>query len=193
MKSRTEGRNYIIQYDEEFPTKINKNKADRSLGRITNALNSLNCELQALYDDNYELYYLITSAFSSNSLDCSDGNCHRLKSLQRDISELQNFLSSHNDEIVPASELTTLSDMGYEKQFGSYDYWEKPVSDDGIVEIIEEIHIRDIPLRRLRKTEWEDDPHGRHSKSITYKKLPVGKRLMKVIENTKEKYDTKPV
>ena len=53
-------------------------------------------------------------------------------------------------------------------------------------EIIEEILLLDEPVRRLRTTLWEKTSYGKSSKSIRYKKLPIGKKLAKAIENTKK-------
>jgi hypothetical protein len=59
-------------------------------------------------------------------------------------------------------------------------------------EITEEIILADKtknpdaePIRRIRTTLWEKTEYGRASTSITYKKLRIGKKLMRAIENTR--------
>lgn len=104
----------------------------------------------------------------------------------RNLHDLEKQLKTHNDEILPIEDIMLLSDLGYkELRVSRHQMWELVREDTSEQEVVEEILLREEPVRRLRTTIWEATDHGRHSKSIRYRKLPIGKKLAKVIANTK--------
>ena len=64
--------------------------------------------------------------------------------------------------------------------------FERTINDSGEKEITEEVVIIDGKklIRRRRTTLWEITPGRKSSKSITYKKLPMTKKLQRAAENT---------
>lgn len=63
--------------------------------------------------------------------------------------------------------------------------WEKEIETEDLKEITEEIIITEKEtLHRMRTLIWEKIENGKKSKSITYRKLPISKKLQKVIDNT---------
>ena len=193
MKSRIENHNYLILNEiDEKSYIINRKKLDKSLERIKKALDSLCSELKDAYKDNrgsnFDRYlFLKTELFELNRLDIDDDCCNILKMILNDIKIIQEQLASGNDDflITTSESPITLSTLGYGHYILGLDAWEKKIEVSELKEVIEEIQLIDgSPVRRLRTTIYEDTDFGKSSTSITYKKLPIGKKLEKAIMNT---------
>jgi len=167
MRSRIEGRNYLIQYSEgEIPVKISRARTDKALLKLCNALDVINKELNDLYETSSDLYYLISDSFKNHGLDTDEGECIKLVRLKEKLSDLKDDLSTRSDDIFPYEIIVTLSDLGYKNVYRSDVNWQRTIQDDGHIEIFEEILLIDDPLRRLCTIEWEKVENGRRSKSI---------------------------
>ena len=64
--------------------------------------------------------------------------------------------------------------------------FEKTLEDSDEQEVVEEIQVTGSGeyLRRKRTIIWDKTTYGRCSRSIKYKKLPIGKKLYHIIQNT---------
>lgn len=195
MKSKVEGRNYIIlNNDDKYPVKINKKKTDKSIDRLLTSLTTFCNEVKDIYKDNYGLYSILGGSLDYMTHgDWDEGHCWRLNSMLEDLETLKNNLASNNDEIPDIEDVVTLDDLGYSIPLqcdSSPLFWEKKIEDTEKREIVEEIWCFQEPIRRIRTIEWEKTDYGRTSKKISYKKIPIGKKLMKAIKNSiKEKTD----
>lgn len=189
MDSKIEGKNYIVLTDgDKFPVKLNVTKTDKSLARIEKALSSVKEEIMNLYETNYDLYRLLDDeVFDWPVSGFDDGKCSNLDSLIYQLHQLQSRLHTQNDSIPPVEDLITLDDFGYSNEYHHAKIWEKKIEDNDEREVVDEIQLLDPPLRRIRTIEWEKTEHGKSSKKITYKKLSIGKKLLKAAENTKSK------
>ena len=99
---------------------------------------------------------------------------------------LKQQLETGDDDIPEPEDVLLLSDIGYKHQpFDKEGYWMKPIEDTRVQAIIEELWIAGDPIRRQRTIDYEIINGGRSSTNIVYKKLPIGKKLMKIIQNTK--------
>ena len=193
MKSRINGNKYEILRDENdiYPIKVNKNQTDKTLKKLRDALEQVQNILKDEYDkEKNDLYYLIADeVFRESNIDISDGKIWKLKFAVDNIDELQTFLAEHNDEIKPAEQKITLWDIGYKKSIlgdSDYMFWERCITETEEEEVVEEIIFNSTELlHRKRTIVYEPDESGRHSTSITYKNLPVSKKLLQIIENTK--------
>lgn len=201
MLSRTEGRNYVIlRQGEKFPSKVNKKRTDTKLKKLQSALKAIKDELQDAYDNDPELYHLVQEEVFSRC-ECSyrelyDGSIGWVEDAIYSISELKEDLAG-DDEIPKEEDMVTLRDFGYTKSSLSnpdIEFWEKILEDTEEKEVTEEIVYSSRPsakepstgpVRRIRTTMWEKMAYGKASTSITYKKLRIGKKLMKTIENTR--------
>lgn len=201
MLSRKEGRNYaILRQGEKFPSKVNKKRTDAKLKKLQSALKTIKDELQDAYDNDPELYHLMQEEVFSRC-ECSyrelyDGSIGWIEDAIYSISELKENLAE-DDEIPKEEDVVTLRDLGYTKASLSspgLEFWEKILEDTEEKEVTEEIVYSSLPpakelgaepVRRIRTTLWEKMAYGKASTSITYKKLRIGKRLMRAIENTR--------
>jgi len=209
MQSRVKGNNYLIlpSEDDEYPYKINKKKLDRSLNKIGKSLEAIVEEMKNLYrsadsDADYQLYRFISDEiFGVNRIDFEDGKNWKLSEALFDTRDIQECLATQNDEFPehPVYE-ETLEGLGYNYKHGFFcrddRVFEKLIekAPDGSKEVVEELWLEGTetggPLRRLRTITYDVYPGGRSSNCIRYKKLPIGKRLMKAILhalNKKEK------
>lgn len=201
MLSRKEGRNYVIlRQGEKIPSKVNKKRTDDKLKKLQSALKTIKDELQDAYDNDPELYHLMQEEVFSRC-ECSyrelyDGSIGWIEDAIYSISELKENLAE-DDEIPKEEDVVTLRDLGYTKASLSspdLEFWEKILEDTEEKEVTEEIVYSSLPpakelgaepVRRIRTTLWERMAYGKASTSITYKKLRIGKRLMRAIENTR--------
>ena len=190
MKSKVQGNNYIYQFDgDRYPEKVNRKKADKMLKRIADALKTIKDEASAAYENDSSLYNLIENYIFSG-FDFDEGQCYRLDEALDSVTGLQEIFATNNDEILLPEEIDTLRDLGYKKHFSHGFFFEKIIEDTEDKEVVDEIQMtKDGPIRRLRTIEYEKTDHGRSSTSIKYKKLPIGKRLMKAIENSLKPVD----
>lgn len=200
MLSRKEGRNYVIlRQGKKIPSKVNKKRTDAKLEALQSALKTIKNELLDVYDNDPELYHLMQEEVFSRC-ECSyrelyDGSIGWIEDAIYSISELKENLAE-DDEIPKEEDVVTLRDLGYTKASLSspdLEFWEKILEDTEEKEVTEEIVYSSLPpakelgaesVRRIRTTLWEKMAYGKASTSITYKKLRIGKRLMRAIENT---------
>ena len=201
MLSRKEGRNYVIlRQGEKILSKVNKKRTDTKLEKLQSALKTIKNELQDAYDNNPELYHLVQeevfSRCESSYRGLYDGSIGWIEDAIYSISELKEDLAE-DDEIPKEEDIVTLRELGYTKASFSnpnLEFWEKILEDTEEKEVTEEIIYSSRtpakrpdagPVRRIRTTLWEKMAYGKASTSITYKKLRIGKKLMKTIENTR--------
>ena len=187
MLTRQSGRNYIYKTEYDVPTAINKKKTDEALQKLYTHFNAIREELKELYDYNYDIYKLIDEVvFSYACLDVDDGKCWKISCTADEIENLQEKLKT-SDEIPEIDDILTLKDIGYRQESPfEKEWWTKILEDTDEKEIVEEIILKDTPIRRERKTIWEKTDYGKSSKEINYKTLKISKKLMKAIENTKK-------
>lgn len=196
MLSRKEGRNYVIlNQDSEMPVKINRNKLDKKLNRLKKALSAVQKELADAYDEDSSLYMILRDevfdGYSTEGL--YDGKSGWIDDVLYRISSVQETLAGEDDEIHDKEDIITLDSLGYRNMYlQEARFWEKVIEDTEEKEVTEEIILADRtknpdaePVRRIRTTLWEKTEYGRASTSITYKKLRIGKKLIKAIENTR--------
>lgn len=186
IKATVKGYNYLIQNDSERHTiKINKKRTDRTLNRISESLKVIRQEVKNAYDHDPSLYYLLDYLFGDTRIEVRDGECIFLDNALEDITKLQDVLETHDDVILVTGEDETLLDLGYKFNAAYGKIYEKTIEDTEEKEIVDEILITEEgPLRRIRIIEWEVSEYSRSSKSIKYRKLPIGKKLKRAIDNT---------
>ena len=186
IKATVKGYNYLIQTDNDRHTiKINKKRTDRTLKRISDSLKIIRQEVKNAYDHDPSLYYLLDYIFDDTRIEVRDGECIFLESALEDITKLQDVIETHDDVILATGENETLLDLGYKYNAAYNKIYEKTIEDAEEREIVDEIMITEEgPLRRLRTIEWEVSEYSRSSKSIKYRKLPIGKKLKRAIENS---------
>lgn len=196
MLSRKEGRNYLIlNQDSDMPVKVNRNKLDKKLNRLKKALSTVQKELAGAYDEDSSLYMILRDevfdGYSTGEL--YDGKSGWIDDVLYRISSVQETLAGEDDGIPDKEDVITLDHLGYRNMhLPENRFWEKVIEDTEKKEITEEIILADKtknpdaePIRRIRTTLWEKTEYGRASTSITYKKLRIGKKLMRAIENTR--------
>jgi len=194
IKSKIDGRDYIYQIDDEDRDdinvrRINKNKTDASLRRLRNAMTLICDELEKVYEGNHNLYELIDEEdIFYGDLRLEDGDIHMLRAARDRIAELETMLQTQNDELdyIPPIKMITLSDIGYRAVINRTPFYEKTLEDSDEQEVVEEIQVTGSGeyLRRKRTVIWDKTTYGRRSRSIKYKKLPIGKKLYHIIQNT---------
>ncbi|MBQ3900529.1 MAG: hypothetical protein II736_02285 [Clostridia bacterium] len=153
--------------------------------RISESLKVIRQEVKNAYDHDPSLYYLLDYLFGDTRIEVRDGECIFLDNALEDITKLQDVLETHDDVILVTGEDETLLDLGYKFNAAYGKIYEKTIEDTEEREIVDEILITEEgPLRRIRKIEWEVSEYSRSSKSIKYRKLPIGKKLKRAIDNT---------
>ena len=192
MKSRIIGRNYeILESDDDiYSVKINKKKLDKALLNISSAFETVLGIMHQTYqtDEDYELYHFLNEILHKADIDCEDGDIWKLRMALDYLKDIQDTLNTHNDEIKLPEFRETLEMKGYTKSFWGYDrekLWEKKLEDTEEKEVTEQIFADpDNPVRRICTIFWEKTEGGRQSKSITYRKMPIGKKLLQIIKNS---------
>lgn len=186
IKATVKGYNYLIQTDNDRHTiKINKKRTDRTLKRISDSLKIIRQEVKNAYDHDPSLYYLLDYLFGDTRIEVRDGECIFLDNAFEDITKLQDVLETHDDVILVTGKDETLLDLGNKFNAAYGKIYEKTIEDTEEREIVDEILITEEgPLRRIRIIEWEVSEYSRSSKSIKYRKLPIGKKLKRAIDNT---------
>lgn len=184
MNSTIIGRNYLV-WDEfdKTPDKLNKKRTDKSLQKLSEAFEAIESVIHDSYENNYGLYRILDSCFDRNGI----GDLQwKIKSLRDDISGIQKQLAEHKDDVPREDDSILLSDLGFKRDnsWPKYMYF-KTIEESDEKDVIEEILIKDEPIRRTRTTIWEKTDYGRSSRSITYRKLRIGKKLMAAINNQK--------
>ena len=189
MKSKVQGRNYLVQQGEcDIPEKLNKKATDRSLTVLRKALETVSTVMKDAYETDYTLFkFLEGHLVCGYTKDYSGGTNWALEEAINNIRETEEILKTHDDEIKKPEEAMTLEDLGYRNQYHykKKTWYEKILEDTEEKEIVEEvIVIENKILRRQRTTIWEKTSYGRSSKNITYKKLRVTKAILRATENT---------
>lgn len=189
MKSKVEKRDYCILKDgERFPIKLNKKKTDHIISSLIHRFGSLENVLEDIQREdpdvgNFVLDIVLKSLYNMSYYSDAQDFQYQIQNVLKDLVDLQEFLKTHDDEIKPEEEVVLLSDLGYKKDYVGK-LWGKILEDTDEKEVTEEILLYEKPLRRIRTIIWEKTDYGKSSKSIRYKKMPIGKKLEKAIENT---------
>lgn len=196
MKSKIEGRNYVVLYDDDrFPVKINKKRLDSSLINLNISLKKIQLLMKELYQTDYDAYAFIrNNVFDYQHFDFDEGSSFLLDNAIDTISSLHEWLLTNHDEILPREEVETLEDLGYQWFGGGFAHimYEKILEDTDEKEVVEEIQEVDGKmLRRIRTTLWEKTHYGKSSLSINYKKIGNTKRLVKAFLNSMAKHKKK--
>jgi len=117
MKSTVKGRNYICKItDTSYPVSVNKKSTDKTLGKIRIGLKTINEEIASVYTIDHSLYKLMDEIiFNPLNMEFTGDHCWRLRAAQESVEELQEYLSTHNDEILlpNISQTENLQDLGY--------------------------------------------------------------------------------
>ena len=194
MKIKKQGHNYIIQeYEDLDLLKLNRKKTDTALSTLEKSYRMLEKVFTDLYNNDVELYWFIHDHMylPDSYYMCGDKLTEITSDMHRSIKDLQNFLKEHNDEILPPEHYVTLEELGFKDMFpynkpNETHVFERTINDSGEKEITEEVVIVDGKklIRRRRTTLWEITPGRKSSKSITYKKLSMTKKLQRAAENT---------
>lgn len=194
MKIKKQGHNYIVQdYPDLDPLKLNRKKTDTALSALEKSYEMLEKVLTDLYNNDVELYWFIHDHMylPDSYYMCGDKLIEITSDMHRSIKDLQNFLKEHNDEILQPEHYVTLEELGFKDMFpynkpNETHVFERTINDSSEKEITEEVVIVDGKklIRRRRTTLWEITPGRKSSKSITYKKLSMTKKLQRAAENT---------
>lgn len=187
MRSKIEGRNYVLLCDgEREPRKFNKRRTDATIDRLLKACETIVDTMQALYENDYPAYEVFAETMFDYDirLDHIDDMAERLRSFKED-------LLMRDDDIRPFDEVLILSDLGFYQDVMCGNRYERKIKSDDDEEIIEEV-IRAVNekthrvehLYRMRTIKWVGTDYGRSSESIVYCNRPVGKRLKNAIQNT---------
>lgn len=194
MKIKKQGHNYIIQeYEDLDLLKLNRKKTDTALSTLEKSYGMLEKVFTDLYNNDVELYWFIHDHMylPDSYYMCGDKLAEIISGMHQSIKDLQNFLKEHNDEILPLEHCVTLEELGFKDMFSHHKpnethVFERTINDSGEKEITEEVVIIDGKklIRRRRTTLWEITPGCKSSKSITYKKLSMTKKLQRAAENT---------
>lgn len=192
MKSKRVGHDYMILYDENrLPIRVNKRRTDKALKDLKCGFNKIRETLEDLYKSrDYETYYfVIRHVLDDYTLPIEEGKSWHINYAIDSISSVQETLAT-DDDIPPEEDVVTLRDIGYKDNYHQHRIWEKVIEDSKEKEVIDEIQflIDKTPLRRMRTTLWEYRPGVKASKEIKYRKLPIGKKLAKICENTVSEY-----
>ena len=184
MLSKIEGKNYVIltDVDSRYPEKVNKARTDRLLASLRRHMQAIADEMARVEEKDPTLYHLVSDWIFNDYRYTSDEDAF-FRSLVEDIDALMEQLES--DDVIPEVEDVALpEDFGYRREIIEKGYYTKTLEDTDEREVIEEIIARpELILRRIRTIEWEKTDYGKSSKSIKYMKKPIGKKLMKAIEN----------
>lgn len=189
VKSKIEKRDYCILKDgERFPIRLNKKKTDHIISSLIHKFGSLENVLEDIQREdsdigNFVLNTVLRSLYNMSYYSDAQDFQYQIQNVLKDLVDLQEFLKTHDDEIKPEEEVVLLSDLGYKKDYVGK-LWGKILEDTDEKEVTEEILLYEKPLRRIRTIIWEKTDYGKSSKSIRYKKMPIGKKLEKAIENT---------
>ena len=184
MKTRLEGKNYIIadsEYDK-YRYVVDKETLNKTLDEIKQTFCLLQDKFKQIYDKDYDAYRTILSSnWELEKFDFDEGRSWVLNSIIENITLFQEQLST-DDDIKPIEELWTLEDEGFHTHDDKL--FEKTIEDSEEKEVVEEVWAIETPIHRLRTIYWEKVPHGRHSRQIVYKDLPIDKKLNKYISNS---------
>ena len=181
MLSRKEGRNYLIKFYSSEPRKINRRYTDKVLQQAAKHLGILIDIYKAAAKKEYTLTYLL-----ENTEDFDDW-VYKLETEKEGIESMLDYLHTHDDEIRPAETYLTFESLGYKWDMSLSCYrknewpqaYTKVIEDTDERSIEEEIWIfEDGSIsRRIRTTLWDTTDYGKSSRSITYRKKPLTKKI----------------
>ena len=191
MESRKEKWNYIIHTDNDTVIRVNALRTKHILEKITKYVDAIRNDMKELYDTDETLYkFIVTELFPNyynyGSISFDEGRSCTLDELSCSIAKLSDFLKTHNDDFEIPKPVITLETLGfYKTQNFKFPFYEKKLEETEEKEVVEEIVYYENKLyHRIRTTLWSYRNGWKSSVSIKYKKLPIGKKLMKIIKNT---------
>ena len=181
MLSRKEGRNYLVQFYNMPPRKINCRLTDKLLQQAIRHLDALIHIYKTACEKEYSLTYLLSDT------DDIETWIEKLEAERRWVKDSYEQVTTSQDEIRPVETYLTFEDLGYKwdmgfsqyKKNGSPQAYTKTIEDTDERSIEEEIWIfEDGSIsRRIRTTLWDTTDYGKSSRSITYRKLRVTKKI----------------
>ena len=192
MRSRKEGRNYVIQYYNEKPIKINRKRTDKACLTIINLTRKLTDLIKKVYEKDPvlcdTLFNVGDEPRGNYSYDTDvDSIVYGLEKAIQNFQDFYDIVSTHNDEIRKPETYLCFEDLGYKWNMSLSCYrknewpqvYTKTIEDTNERSIEEEIWIfKDRELtRRIRTTLWDTTDYGKSSRSITYKKKPLTKKI----------------
>ena len=181
MRSKKEGRNYLIQLYGIAPYKINRRLTDKLLLQSIKHLGALIDVYKKAQEKDCSLSYLL------DLTDDIESTIDKLEAQKEWTEDNYKYLQTHNDEFRGPETYLTFENLGYrwDMSLSRYRKNEWPQAYTKIIEdtdersIEEEIWIfedREI-MRRIRTTLWDKTDYGKSSRSITYKKKPLTKKI----------------
>ena len=195
MKSRIEGRNYIVLPNEaKFPVKLNQKRVNKTLMELDVSLKKIQFLMKQLYETDYDAYKLIVNqVFGENVFDFDEGKSHQLNMMIDNLDEFYQQLLTGNDEIPAREEIETLEDLGYSCRMLDRNnvVYEKILKKEENEDIIEQIfEWEGKVVRWIRTIYWEESEFGRSGKS-TRRKIGNTKRLIKAFLVSKKERESK--
>ena len=195
MKSRIEGRNYIVLPNEaKFPVKLNQKRVNKTLMELDVSLKKIQFLMKQLYETDYDAYKLIVNqVFGENVFDFDEGKSHQLNMMIDNLDEFYQQLLTGNDEIPAREEIETLEDLGYscrmlDRNNVMYEKTLKKAENEDVIEQIFEWEGKVV--RWIRTIYWEESEFGRSGKS-TRRKIGNTKRLIKAFLVSKKERESK--
>ena len=195
MKSRIEGRNYIVLPNEaKFPVKLNQKRVNKTLMELDVSLKKIQFLMKQLYETDYDAYKLIVNqVFGENVFDFDEGKSHQLNMMIDNLDEFYQQLLTGNDEIPAREEIETLEDLGYscrmlDRNNVMYEKTLKKAENEDVIEQIFEWEGKVV--RWIRTIYWEESEFGRSGKS-TRRKIGNTKRLIKAYLVSKKERESK--
>ena len=178
MKKNINDKYRVLLDSERLPFEVDKEKTDQVVSNLINALSQVCAEHRELdsnefdglsrmirdYDSQADLYHFVLT------LDA-------LESLQAD-------LKKEDVEVPAADDLKILSDEGFKQDRVDDNLWTKILEDTEEKEVVEEVYLGMKPIRRKRTILWDVTRHGKASRRIEYKDIPIDEHLKKLIHNT---------
>ncbi|MBR1798124.1 MAG: hypothetical protein IJ757_09000 [Clostridiales bacterium] len=193
MKSRKTRKYYYVWEGDDYSSyKLPKGITDSMLAKLRRIFG-----LALEFAESEENLPMELSMFIEEEVLPYTANYSNLRTISRDILDnievIQEMLKTHQDSYELQEDVATLSALGYQDysfhsdfQSGEF-FYEKRIENNDEKEIVEEVYCINGEInRRIRTIIWEEDDTGMHSKDIRYRKLPIGKKLMKAILNTQE-------
>lgn len=185
MVSKREGGNYIIgdnSYDK-YPLTISQKELCEGIDKLEKLTAHCYNFLRNLYSTNV----LNALAYNHALYDAIDDLWYAVDGITAELVWYKKNLAV-DDTMYPLEDLWTLADEGFHSAWGD-ELWERELESTPEKEVVEEICIigdTDF-LHRKRTILWDQTPHGRTSRSITYEDLPITPELTKYVHNTMEK------
>ena len=187
MRSKRQGRNYLIQFQDFAPRKINARLTNKLLQQADKHLTALINIYKTAVEKEYSLTYLLSLTNDFETF------VEKLDMEREWIRDCYKYVTTHNDDIRTSETYLNFEDLGYRWDMSLSRYrknewpqaYTKTIEDTDEHSIEEEIWIfedREV-MRRIRTTLWEKTDYGKSSRSITYRKKPVTKKIKLVATN----------